>query len=89
MKEDITVARAVILRYQADRDDRLIKAIGKMLQYLHDDVRPRPHLFEVTLMNLQIDLYEENGRFSEAKVVKQARMVLVHEYERLRGEVAA
>ncbi len=83
-------ARVVVARYHQERDERLIKLFGKVLQSLHDDQCPRTPsrlMTEITVMGELIDSYENLGRFEEAALIKIARVSVVHEHQMATGGI--
>lgn len=80
---DRNAARALVVKYHADRDERLIKLFGKVLESLHGGHTAAKLMLEIQIVNELIDSYENSGRFAEAEQVRISRAVLVREHQEI------
>lgn len=84
---DRNSARSLVVKYQADRDERLVQLLGHVLQALHTDRTPARLMLEVQVLNEMIDSYENLGRFSEAEQLRVSRVLVVHEHQVATGGI--
>lgn len=79
MNEDQTKARALVVKYHADRDERLIKLFSQVINHLHSEFTTPALALELEVIKEMSDSYENLGRFNEAGIVRLTRDVIAHE----------
>jgi hypothetical protein len=77
-------ARALVVKYHADRDERLVQLLGRALQYIHGGETLERVSTELLLINEMIDSYENLGRFDEADKLRDLRVLTAAQHRMLK-----